>query len=170
MAKFQRPNLKNCAKCGKVFVPIGPEKYCTDCRREQEAKEREVANFVRENPGVSIDEAAKAVGASDRLVKRMALQGAFAQRGKKFTHTCMNCGRTITQGTYCADCLEKLRNESKRAGELMKLRTKLEEREKKSTIEVLNEKAEHEVEIEVSRRRRYFSQGVRDKMLSDRNK
>lgn len=170
MAKLKRPNLKNCKKCGKVFVPTGPEKYCRECRQEQEELEREVANYIRDNPGVTIKEAAEATGISDVLVKRMALQGTFAMRGKKYTHTCMSCGRTITQGTYCADCLAKLRQESKRAGETMKLRAKYEEKAQQSTLDALNEKAQREFEVESSRRRRYFSQSMRDKMSRDKNR
>lgn len=170
MTKLQKPNLKNCVKCGKIFVPVGPERYCADCRRKQEDQEREISRYVRDHPGVSIETAAEALDAPKRLVKRMAFQGKFsAGTGKAFAHSCLNCGRTITQGTYCADCLEKLRNESKKLGALMELRSRRGERDKKTTIEKLNAKAQQEFEMENSKPKNRFSKGLRERIVGDKD-
>lgn len=169
MTKLQKPNLKNCVKCGKVFVPIGPERYCADCRRKQEEQEREISSYVRDHPGVSIETAAEAVDAPKRLIRRMAFQGKFSSQGKTFTHACLNCGRTITQGTYCADCLEKLRNESKKIGALMDLRSRMGERDRRTTIEKLDAKAQQEFEIEISKPKSRFSRGLRERIVGDKD-
>lgn len=169
MSKLQKPNLKNCVKCGKVFVPVGPERYCLECRRKLEAQEMEISKYVRDHPGISIETAAEAIDAPKRLVKRMAFQGKFSTTGKTFTHACLNCGRTITHGTYCADCLEKLRNESKKLGALMELRSRMGERDKKTTIEKLNETAQREFELENRKPQNRFSQGMRERIVGDKD-
>ena len=76
------------------------------------------------------------------------------------TYPCMSCGRPITSGTYCMDCLSRLRDQTKRAAERMQLRIK--EDKTMSTIERLDKMAEREFEREnrLSGIRRNFSKGM----------
>ena len=162
------PKLKNCAQCGKVFSPIRNEKLCRDCMIKQEEKEREVLQYVRDNPGVSMKDAADAVGVSDRFIKQMASQGLFVnlKSADDFFYPCVRCGRPISRGTYCTDCLKSLRQETKRAAEQMNIRIR--EDKKMSTIERLDKLAEREFEKENMVIKRHFSRGMYGDMANSR--
>ena len=162
--------LKNCAKCGRIFSPVRNEKLCRDCKIAEEEKEREVLQYVRENPGVSMAKAAEAVGVDEDFIKRMSREGFFVNAGlnENFFYPCVRCGRPIRTGTYCADCLKSLRQETKRAAEAMHIRAK--ETEKMSTIERLNKLAENEFERENRVIRRHFSRGMYEDLVKSRNR
>ena len=161
------PKLKNCAQCGKVFSPIRNEKICRDCTIKQEEKEREVLQYVRDNPGVSMKDAADAVGVSDKFVRQMASQGLFVnlKSAEDFFYPCVRCGRPISRGTYCTDCLKSLRQETKKAAETMHIRLK---EEKIGTIERLNKLAEREFEKENRVIKRHFSRGLYEDIANSR--
>ena len=79
--------------------------------------------------------------------QRMIREGLFVniERGD-FYYPCTACGRPIRTGTYCSDCLKRLRNETKKASEAMHIRVR--EERKMSTIERLNAAAQNEFERE----------------------
>ena len=154
------PKLKNCTICGKVFIPVRGEKVCRDCRIKEEEKEREVIQYVRDHQGVSMKEAAEATGVSEKFIKQMINQGLFANLNinNNFFYPCVKCGRPISRGTYCTDCLKDLRNETKKVAEQLNIRVK--ETAKMSTIERLDALAEKEFENEnrrIKRRNMYVS-------------
>lgn len=124
------------------------EKLCRDCRLKEEEIERQVLGYVRDNPGVSIKEAMEATGVSEKIIKRMAREGMFVniQTSENFVYPCMGCGKPIRTGTYCADCLKRLRAETKKASEAMHIRVREERR--MSTIEKLDAAAKNEFERE----------------------
>ena len=164
------PKLKNCQQCGKIFRPVNREKICRDCMIKNEEKEREVLQYVRDNPGVTMKEAADATGVSDKFVKNMANQGLFANltmSNDNFFYPCVKCGRPINRGTYCTDCLKDLRQETKKVAEQMHIRIK--EDNKMSTIERLDALAEREFERENRVIKRHFSRGMYGEILTSRN-
>ena len=162
------PKLKNCAQCGKIFTPVRNEKICRDCMIKQEEKEREVLQYVRDNPGISMKDAADATGVSDKFIKQMASQGLFVNLtlNDSFFYPCVKCGRPISRGTYCTDCLKSLRQETKKVAEQMHIRIK--ENEKMSTIERLDALAEREFERENKVIKRHFSRGLYEDIVSSR--
>lgn len=140
--------LKNCSQCGKIFSPIRGEKLCRDCRMKEEEIERQVIHYVRDNPGASIKETMEATGVPEKVIKRMAREGMFVNvaTSENFVYPCMGCGKPIRNGTYCADCLKRLRTETRKASEAMHIRVREEKR--MSTIERLNASAQNEFERE----------------------
>lgn len=157
-----KPVLKNCVECGRIFSPIRGEKICRECRLKEEELERQVMSYVRDNPGVSIQEAAHATGVPEKIVKRMAREGMFITQGyaTNITYPCTRCGKPITNGTYCTDCLQILRNETKKAAETMQIRAKVDK--KMSTIDRLNAEASREVDNENRLKERHFSRSTHD--------
>ena len=140
--------LKNCSQCGRIFSPMRGEKLCRDCRIKEEELERQVISYVRDHPGVSIKDAMAATGVSEKIIQRMAREGLFvnvAEAGN-FLYPCIGCGKPIRSGTYCSDCLKKLRSETRKASEAMHIRVR--EERNMSTIEKLNAAAQNEFERE----------------------
>lgn len=158
------PKIRNCARCGKIFTAMNGEKVCRDCVQKEKEFEEKVISYIRENPGSSLKDVMQATGANDKMMKRMMKEGIFSPSSgvqvEGTTYPCMKCGRQITHGTYCMDCLSQLRMQTKKAAEAMQLRMK--EDPKMSTIERLNKMAEREFEREnrLSGNRRIFSKGM----------
>ena len=125
------------------------EKICRECAQKAKDFEEQVVTYIRDNPGSSLKDVMQATGASDKMMRRMMKEGIFSPPTAQVqgaTHPCMKCGRPITSGTYCMDCLSRLRTQTKKAAEAMQIRIK--EDPKMSTIERLNRLAEKEFERE----------------------
>lgn len=157
-----KPVLKNCVECGRIFSPTRGEKICRDCRLKEEELERQVMSYVRDHPGISIQEAVRGTGVPEKIVKRMAREGMFVTQGfaANVTYPCTRCGKPISSGTYCTDCLQALRNETKKAAESMQIRAKTDK--KMSTIDRLNAEAKREVDSENRVTQRHFSRSTHD--------
>ncbi|MBR4642422.1 MAG: hypothetical protein IKO74_06820 [Selenomonadaceae bacterium] len=103
-------NIKNCLRCNKIFIPVSGEKICPDCRAEDLALEERVKSYVRDHPGITVNQLIEGSGAPRNLVWRMIQQGQFENSGlKDAKYPCSNCGKIITRGTYCSECMEKLK-------------------------------------------------------------
>lgn len=124
MAVAPKKKIRNCIQCGKVFLTQDREELCGDCKAKFYELEKIVVDYVKENPGVSMTEVSEATGVSKKLIQRMAREGVFADvpMGENFTFPCASCGKPIKTGTYCTSCLTRLRQETKRAAERMKIR------------------------------------------------
>ncbi len=167
--KFQG-KMRNCSQCGKIFVPVRNEKICRDCTIKEKEKETEIIQYVRDNPGTSMKEVMEATGATDKMMKRMVQEGLFQNlnQAADFFYPCVNCGRPINKGTYCADCLSNLRRETKKVAEAMHIRIK--EDAKMSTIDRLNALAEREFEKENKVVKRHFSGGMYKDIVDSRGR
>ena len=143
--------LKNCASCGKMFVATRGEKLCRDCIIKEEEKEREVLDYVREHQGCPISDVIEAMGVTDKFIKNMINKGLFAniERSNMY-YPCQSCGKPIRNGTYCSDCLSRLRNETKKMADQMAIKMGISNKpiSQMSTIEKLNAQAEREFEVE----------------------
>ena len=102
--------IKNCPVCGKLYSEIG-RKMCPDCYDQQQDKETEVVNFVRENKGAKIPEIIEATGAPESMIKRLIREGRFEQIGIKMSYPCEKCGEPIIMGKLCQSCQDKIKNE-----------------------------------------------------------
>ena len=142
--------VKNCPRCGRIFSPTPTAPFCRDCMIKEKEMELKVLQYVRDNPGVSMQDVMEATGASESLMKRMISEGLFRNinNSVSFYYPCTGCGRPIQHGVYCADCVGKLRKEVKKVSEDMHIRVKESEVKKMSTIDKLNKMAENEFERE----------------------
>ena len=124
MAVAPKKKIRNCVQCGRVFLSQDREDLCAECKEKFYELEKIVVDYVKEHRGVSMTEVSEATGVSKKLIQRMAREGVFADMpmGENFTLPCASCGKPIKTGTYCTSCLTRLRQETKRAAEAMKIR------------------------------------------------
>ena len=165
--------LKNCANCGRAFVSTRNERLCRECLIEEREKETQILEYVRDNPGVDIKTVLEATGASEKLLQRMIREGLFVniERGD-FYYPCTACGRPIRTGTYCSDCLARLRKETQKAAAQLSVKVKTQKQiENMSTIERLNTLAEKELEEEKGGNvKRHMSRGMYESILESRRR
>ena len=169
MAIKMQQKLKNCSVCGRMFVATRGEKLCRDCIIKEEEKEREVLDYVREHQGCPISEVVEAMGITDKFIKNMINKGLFAnvERNDMY-YPCSSCGKPIRHGTYCSDCLSRLRNETKKMADQMAIKMGISDKpfSKMSTIEKLNAQAEREFEIE---NKRFSQKSMYEKIVNKRD-
>ena len=127
MAMFNSGGMKTCKGCGNPFVPQNNEDFCFRCRNSDSAKEAEIMDYLRNNPGVSILEVSRHTRLPKGTLLNMAREGRFAgiTLGKDFGRPCPVCGKMITSGTYCPSCFELLKKDSKNAGNIAAAQAKL---------------------------------------------
>lgn len=102
--------IKNCPSCGRLYQDFGKH-LCPDCLRKQEEKEREVVDYVRDNPDSKIPEICEATGAKESMIKRLIREGRFIQVGVQLSYPCEKCGAPIITGKFCPKCMEEMQKE-----------------------------------------------------------
>ena len=98
--------MRNCQRCGKLFMQQNREKICRDCRDADKEMENNVMQFVRDNPNCKLQDIVEGTGAEENLVRRMVEEGRFAQSSVKTN--CKKCGKEIVGGLYCEACLSSM--------------------------------------------------------------
>lgn len=98
--------MKNCQRCGKIFMQQGTEKICRDCRDADREMENKVMQYVRDNPGCKLQAIIDDTGAEESLVRRMIAEGRFEQNF--VVSHCKKCGKDIVAGQYCEACLSSM--------------------------------------------------------------
>ena len=146
-------NLRNCKICGKVFIVQSDEMLCRACLKKEEAQRNRVMDYVRDNPGVSIEKTIAETGVPDRLVKRMVLEGMFSNNAERVitqaSRVCAICGAPVAgTGIYCRSCATRLQRETKQMAEQSIDRTTQKKVGDMNTIEKLDAQVERELELE----------------------
>ena len=125
MAKL---NIRNCARCKRIFIPVSKEKICPDCRAADLELEERIKAYVRDHPGITVNQLIEGSGAPRALVWRMIQQGQFENSGlKDAKYPCANCGKIITRGTYCSECMSKLKENAQKFAVAMNKKRKAQE-------------------------------------------
>ena len=104
-------NIRNCRKCGKVYIYIGGIPICPACKEVAEKRFQDVKKYIRENPRADIRQVA-----ADCEVEVQQIQQWIREERLEFTDDspiklpCENCGAMIRAGKYCESCKHKMAN------------------------------------------------------------
>ena len=101
-----RPVLKNCPLCGKLFADTGAG-TCQKCYNAYRDYELEVKKYVEANPNCSARDIVKNTGAPLAVASKMIQSGQFAMNGK-LAYPCSRCGKLIKAGVYCSECQQAI--------------------------------------------------------------
>lgn len=124
MIDKKKPKLRNCPLCGKIFTDTGLG-ICLNCYEKNRRDEKIVIEYVREHPNSTIREICKETGAHVKLVTDMVQRGQFIASGGQVLYPCSRCGKTISHGIYCPQCIALLHKEIKHSNERAKSRQRL---------------------------------------------
>ena len=116
--------IKNCKGCGRLFQYIGGMPLCPACRDALEEKFVEVKEFIYENKGCSIAQAAEATNVSAKQIKQWIREDRLIlSEPTEDGITCEQCNTPICSGRFCDKCKTKMLNElgsvTKRSGTLV---------------------------------------------------
>lgn len=99
--------VRNCPRCGKIFVYTGVN-LCPACRREEEELFRQVRSFLHSHPGANLEEVAQGTGIDKGLILEFIRRGRLLPLKGEGELRCEICGRPIEQGRICRECAGEL--------------------------------------------------------------
>ena len=104
-------NVRNCRGCGRLFNCISGPSMCPACREGLEAKFQEVKEYIRENPGVGIQEVSEACDVERSQINQWLREERLElTEGSPLMLGCESCGALIRCGKYCDKCKQNLTN------------------------------------------------------------
>lgn len=109
--------VRNCKRCGKMFTYRGMA-VCNDCFDQEEQDFEDVKEYLEKHPGASTLEVSMQTEVEVRTITRFLREGRLEADGVQIVDsdlTCDKCGKAISAGRYCDDCLKKLQSELKEA-------------------------------------------------------
>jgi len=101
-----------CAMCGKLFIKRGTGDLCPQCQEIEDEKFSKVESYLWEHPNSSIPDVSEKTGVEKKWILRFIKKGRIVNRTTPYP--CKRCGKPITHGEYCEECLAELRKESLR--------------------------------------------------------
>ncbi len=95
-----------CRRCSKVFTVQGTlGQLCPNCIKDEEATYLKVRSFVKDNPGVSVQEVSEILSISrSKILNYIKEERLEVASGSKAVLHCKNCGKPIVTGIFCMDC------------------------------------------------------------------
>lgn len=102
-------NVRNCRKCGKIYNYVTGPNLCPACRAALEEDFHRVKEYIRENPGATVNQVAEEcdveVGQIQQWLREERLEIA---EGSPLMLQCESCGAPIRSGRYCDKCRREL--------------------------------------------------------------
>jgi flagellar operon protein (TIGR03826 family) len=107
-------SLDYCPRCGKLFSRTIRE-ICFNCHQELEKDYERVVQFLKENPGLTLNELSDATGVGVKQITRWVREGRISiAMAPNLVIACEVCGTPIREGTLCESCRRRLAKEVKR--------------------------------------------------------
>ncbi|HEX3031104.1 MAG TPA: MerR family transcriptional regulator [Bacillota bacterium] len=102
-------NLKNCEKCGKIYVFIG-KNICPECSEQEEKEFDRVRDYIKKHPGCNMQEVCENTSISPDKILSYLREGKLTGPGNTLGAelTCSSCGKTIAMGRLCERCQAEL--------------------------------------------------------------
>ncbi|HNX74533.1 MAG TPA: hypothetical protein PLM07_07015 [Candidatus Rifleibacterium sp.] len=103
--------LISCRVCGVIMVKLARD-VCPKCFKEEEESFQKVKNFLRTNPGASVEQVAKNAGCPADQVQAFINSGRLERVGlRKVAHPCQLCQKIIYEGVMCPECKKDLKDQ-----------------------------------------------------------
>ncbi|MBQ8030093.1 MAG: flagellar protein [Butyrivibrio sp.] len=104
-------NLRNCARCGKMFNYVAGPVICEPCKKLAEEDFQKVKQYIQDNPRASLKQISE-----DNEVTTKQIQQWIREERLMFSKDspiqllCEKCGEPITTGRFCAKCKTSMAN------------------------------------------------------------
>lgn len=101
--------LKNCPVCGKVFVKV-VKNLCPACVEAEEREFMEARDYIKDNPGASVETITAVTGVEEKKILRWLREGRieYTNADGRMRPICRSCGATINVGDLCSKCAKEL--------------------------------------------------------------
>ncbi len=97
--------LRNCRRCGKLFVYTGSP-YCRQCLDEDEEVFLKVKEYIEKRPKCTMMDVSKDLGVPTDKILQFLREGKLelSKENVNMLLACERCGRSIFTGRYCKEC------------------------------------------------------------------
>ena len=86
-------NIRNCRMCGHIFNYVAGPFLCPHCREKMEAKFQEVKEYIRNNPGVSIQDVSENCDVEPSQIQQWLREERLElTEGSSILLNCEKCG------------------------------------------------------------------------------
>lgn len=102
--------VRNCKRCGKIYMYDGIHKMCNNCRIEIEKAFETIKKYLRENPNSDINVVSEETGVEKQQILEFIKDDRLVTEGLKIEAElkCRRCGKVIKNGRYCSSCKSRL--------------------------------------------------------------
>ena len=101
-------SIRNCEQCHKLFDSVGARR-CPTCLEAEEVDWLKVREFVKANPGASVEVVTAATGVPDDRIRAFMRSGLLQGTSSSgMGYPCRKCQKPISTGEYCPICLSQL--------------------------------------------------------------
>ncbi|MCL6571020.1 MAG: flagellar protein [Bacillus sp. (in: Bacteria)] len=109
------PQLRNCPKCGKLYLRI--RDICDACFQKQEEEFLKVAAYLREYPGITIQELSDATDVSVSQIRQYIwAKRILVAKFSNLSYPCEMCGSMIRSGRKCPSCMDTMKQLASQIG------------------------------------------------------
>jgi flagellar operon protein (TIGR03826 family) len=105
-------DLRNCRRCGKLFVYTGIP-LCRQCIDEDEEIFERVKEYIESHPKCTTMEVAEALDIPMEKILQFLREGKLelSRENTNMLLGCERCGRPIPTGRYCSECASFIEQE-----------------------------------------------------------
>ncbi|PZX08271.1 flagellar operon protein (TIGR03826 family) [Psychrobacillus insolitus] len=124
--------LKHCPSCNDFFNYTGIREVCNKCALDEEKLYEEVYRFLRkrENRAATIERIVEVIGVKKSLLHKWVRKGRLQPATfPNLGYPCDNCGKLITQGKLCENCVVDLKSGLRQFDAAIEFRNKVNEHE-----------------------------------------
>lgn len=103
-------DLRNCPKCGKLFV-YSHRNLCPQCLKKDEENFDRVREFINNNPKATIEEVSEGTDVSVKKILEYLKEGRLMLQNNNtnIILNCELCGEPILTGRICPKCSSKFK-------------------------------------------------------------
>ena len=102
-------NVRNCRKCGRLYNYVSGQRICPVCREREEEDFQKVKEFVRKNPGVTVNRVAEECEVDISQIRQWLREERLELTSESgMILSCETCGTPIASGRFCDKCRRDL--------------------------------------------------------------
>lgn len=106
--------LKNCKRCGGIFLSNGFSEECTCCMEYENHDYNRIREYLLVHPGAKVFEIVNNLNISIEKIKHFLKEGRLEIVENIHTFLfCESCGTSIHSGTLCSECNENKKHDFK---------------------------------------------------------
>jgi flagellar operon protein (TIGR03826 family) len=134
-------DVRTCRRCKNLYQHITGPEICPRCRRKEEELFQIVKQYLRENPGASMQEVSEETEVPTYLIVSFLRAGRLQiAPNSPIALSCERCGTKILTGRFCNKCSNNLVNDlNEMAREFRKENQALHQDEGKNKMRFLNQ-------------------------------
>lgn len=103
--------IQQCKECKRLFEPLYHSYICPACIEQMDKEFLIVKDYVYDHPDANVIKVSLDTGIPVKKILNMLREGRLKIADTSGMITCVECGKDISSGTYCNDCLDKIEQE-----------------------------------------------------------